>query len=80
MEGSSCKSAIMRAFVQMRKLAASNREMATRFVELERRVGKHDQAIGTLFDAIRQMMQVEGKGWHSCDSSLAQPSHQQLLP
>lgn len=54
--------AIMRAFVQMRELAASNREMATRFAELERRVGKHDEAIGTLFDAIRQMMQPEEKG------------------
>jgi len=48
--------AIMRAFVQMRDLAASNRELAGKFAELERRVGKHDEAIGTLFEAIRQMM------------------------
>jgi hypothetical protein len=54
--------AIMRAFVQMRELAASNRELANKFAELERRVGKHDEAIGTLFDAIRQMMRPEGSG------------------
>jgi hypothetical protein len=54
--------AIMRAFVQMRELAASNRELAGKFAELERRVGKHDEAIRTLFDAIRQMMAPEEKG------------------
>jgi phage regulator Rha-like protein len=54
--------AIMRAFVQMRELAASNRELAGKFAELERRVGKHDEAIHTLFDAIRQMMRPEEKG------------------
>jgi len=54
--------AIMRAFVQMRELASSNRELASKFAELERRVGKHDEAIHTLFDAIRQMMRPEEKG------------------
>jgi hypothetical protein len=54
--------AIMRAFVQMRELAAGNRELAGKFAELERRVGKHDEAIRTLFDAIRQMMRPEEKG------------------
>jgi hypothetical protein len=54
--------AIMRAFVQMRELAGSNRELASRFAALEGRVGKHDDAIRTLFDASREMMQPEGKG------------------
>jgi hypothetical protein len=54
--------AIMRAFVQMRELAASNRELASKFAELERRMGDHDEAIRTLFDAIRQMMQPAEKG------------------
>ena len=53
--------AIMRAFVQMRELVSSNRELAKKFAELEQRVGKHDDAILTLFDAIRQLMQPEGK-------------------
>jgi hypothetical protein len=54
--------AIMRAFVQMRELGASNRELANKFTELEQRVGEHDDAIRTLFDAIRQMMMPEEKG------------------
>ena len=53
--------AIMRAFVQLRELAASNRQLAAKFEELEQRVGNHDQAIRTLFDAIRQMMRPEEK-------------------
>jgi hypothetical protein len=48
--------AIMRAFVQMRELAASNRELAGKFAELEQRVGKHDDAIRALFDAIGELM------------------------
>ena len=48
--------AIMRAFVQMRELAASNRELAGKFAELERRVGKHDDAIRALFEAIGELM------------------------
>lgn len=48
--------AIMRAFVQMRELAASNRELAGKFAGLERRVGKHDESIGALFAAISQLM------------------------
>ena len=48
--------AIMRAFVLMRELATSNRELAGKFDELERRVGKHDDAIRALFDAIGELM------------------------
>ena len=48
--------AIMRAFVLMRELAASNRELSGKFAELERRVGTHDDAIRALFDAIGQLM------------------------
>ena len=54
--------AIMRAFVQMRELAASNRELANKLAELEGRVGNHDEAIVALFEAIRQMMKPEEKG------------------
>jgi hypothetical protein len=45
--------AIMRAFVQMRQLAASSAELARRIDELE---GKYDSQFRTVFDAIRQMM------------------------
>lgn len=55
--------AIMRAFVQMRELAASNRELARKIDELEKKHAQHDQQFVAVFDAIRQMMvPVEEKG------------------
>jgi ORF6N domain-containing protein len=48
--------AIMRAFVKLRQLIDTNRELARKFSELERRVGKHDQEIATVLEAIRQLM------------------------
>jgi len=33
-----------------------NRELARRFLELEQRVGKHDEEIATILEAIRQLM------------------------
>jgi ORF6N domain len=48
--------AIMRAFVKLRETLESNRELARQFGELERRVGKHDEEIAAIIDAIRQLM------------------------
>ncbi len=48
--------AIMRAFVKLRGMLESNRELARNFAELERRVGKHDEEIGAILEAIRQLM------------------------
>jgi DNA-directed RNA polymerase sigma subunit (sigma70/sigma32) len=48
--------AIMRAFVKLRELVDTNRELAQKFSELERHVGKHDQEIATILEAIRQLM------------------------
>ena len=52
---------IMRAFVRMRELLASNRALARRLDELEARLEKklatHDQAIAAILSAIRQLMQ-----------------------
>jgi transcriptional regulator with XRE-family HTH domain len=48
--------AIMRAFVNMRRMLETNRELARKFSELERRVGKHDEEIGAIIEAIRQLM------------------------
>jgi len=48
--------AIMRAFVQMRELALSNRELARKIDELERKHARHDQQFTVVFDAIRQLM------------------------
>jgi ORF6N domain len=48
--------AIMRAFVKIRGMLETNRELARKFAELERRVGKPDEEIGAILEAIRQLM------------------------
>jgi hypothetical protein len=48
--------AIMRAFVKLRETLATNRELARKFAELEQRVGKHDEEIAVILEAIRQLM------------------------
>jgi len=48
--------AIMRAFVKLRRTLETNRELARKFSELERRVGKHDEEISAILEAIRQLM------------------------
>lgn len=48
---------VVRAFVQLRELLATSKELAAKLSELERRLGAHDQAIKTLFDAIKQLLE-----------------------
>lgn len=52
---------IMRAFVRMREMLASNHELAKRIDQLEARIGKklatHDEAITAILSAIRELMQ-----------------------
>ena len=48
--------AIMRAFVKLRETLETNRELARKFSELEKHVGKHDDEIAAIINAIRQLM------------------------
>jgi hypothetical protein len=48
---------VVRAFVRMRQLLASHRELALKLADLERRVAAHDTSIGSLVSAIRQLLQ-----------------------
>jgi len=48
--------AIMRTFVKLRETIETHHELAAKFAELEKRVAKHDEGIGTLFEAIRRLM------------------------
>jgi hypothetical protein len=48
--------AIMRAFVKLRETLDTNRELANKFADLEKHVGKHDEEIAAIIDAIRQLM------------------------
>jgi hypothetical protein len=47
---------IMRAFVRLRRILSSNKELARKLEDLERKIGAHDQQIQTIFQAIRQLM------------------------
>ncbi|NOT14371.1 MAG: ORF6N domain-containing protein [Methylotenera sp.] len=46
---------IVRAFVQLREMLSSHKELAAQLEALEHKVGSHDQAIAGLIDAIRQL-------------------------
>jgi hypothetical protein len=47
---------VVRAFVQLREMIVSNKELAQRVDELERKLGTHDQAITGILKAIRELM------------------------
>jgi len=46
---------IMRAFVRLREMISSNRELSAKLDELERKVAMHDGAIAGLIAAIREL-------------------------
>lgn len=48
--------AIMRAFVKLREILSTHKELAAKLNELEHKINKHDSDIGTIFEAIRQLM------------------------
>jgi hypothetical protein len=48
---------VVRAFIQLREMLSTNKEVAAKLLELERKVSSYDQAISGLIDAIRQLMQ-----------------------
>ena len=47
---------IMRAFIRLRQVLASHKELAQKLGQLERKVASHDVHIQSLFEAIRQLM------------------------
>jgi hypothetical protein len=56
---------VVRAFVQLRELLASNAELARKLGELELKLKGHDAAIGAILSAIRELMNPpapEGRG------------------
>ena len=66
--------AIMRAFVQLRAVLESNRDLARKFSELEERVGRHDEEIAAIIEAVRQLVEPPKKtrreiGFHVRETS-----------
>ncbi|MFH1457699.1 MAG: ORF6N domain-containing protein [Candidatus Omnitrophota bacterium] len=51
--------AIMRAFVRLRRIIASHKELAEKLKELEHKVNMHDKDIIMIFQAINKLMQPE---------------------
>ena len=48
--------AIMRAFVRLRQILSTHKELAYKLKELEHKIEKHDEDIQAIFEAIRQLM------------------------
>ncbi len=48
---------VVRTFVQMRQLLSTHKELHQRLIELESRVGKHDETLQDLIAVIRQLME-----------------------
>ena len=48
--------AIMRAFVQLRKISSSQKQLDRKLKEIETRLEDHDDKIEAIFEAIRQLM------------------------
>jgi phage regulator Rha-like protein len=53
--------AIMRAFVRMRELLATNKKMAAKLDELEKRLTEHDENFQVVFEAIKQLLEEDEK-------------------
>jgi hypothetical protein len=47
---------VVQAFVELRSMLATNRELSNKLHLLERKVTKHDQAISELIDSMRQLL------------------------
>lgn len=47
---------VVRAFVRLRQLTASNQRLAAKLAQLEHKLDDHDAAIRDILDAIRQLM------------------------
>lgn len=47
---------VVRAFVRLRQMVTTHREIAVKLTDLERKVATHDSHIRSLFEAIRQLM------------------------
>ena len=52
---------VVRAFVRLNEMLASNRELAAKVMELDRRLKTHDAAINHIVAAIKRLMKPSAK-------------------
>ena len=48
--------AIMRAFVKLREILSTHRDLTQKLNEREQKIARHDEEITAIFEAIRQLM------------------------
>jgi hypothetical protein len=48
--------AIMRAFVRLREILATHKELTLKLAEMEKKLGEHEERFQVVFEAIRQLM------------------------
>ncbi len=53
--------AIMRAFVKLKEILSTHKELAYKLTDLERKIERHDGEIKAVFDVIRQLMMPQEK-------------------
>ena len=53
--------AVVRAFIRLREILSTHKELARKLKELENRIEGHDEEITALFDAIRELMESPEK-------------------
>jgi DNA-binding TFAR19-related protein (PDSD5 family) len=53
--------AVMRAFVRLRHILLTHKELAEQLKELKQKVGEHDGQIFAIFEAIKKLTQPEEK-------------------
>jgi predicted house-cleaning noncanonical NTP pyrophosphatase (MazG superfamily) len=51
----------MRAFVHLRKMILSHKELAKKLQEIEHHIKDHDEKIQAIFEAIQQLITLPGK-------------------
>jgi phage regulator Rha-like protein len=49
--------AIMRAFVKLREVMATHKDLANKIASLERKYGSHDEEIQVIFQAIKKLLE-----------------------
>lgn len=71
---------VVRAFVRLREMLASNQELAQKLAELERRQESHDIAIRNLFQTIRQLLTPQESGRRKIGFQVREGNGRYFLP
>lgn len=71
---------IIKAFVRLRELLSTHKELAQKLVDLERKIEKHDAEIQAIFEAIRQLLAPPEKSKREIGFSVKEPRAKYVVP